>query len=348
MAAQEKPNVVPVAVGCDYLQLEEPLTRRTQPGTVPAETRSISSTRSSTASAAARFSCTSASARSAACRTPSAPTDGFSRRILSAGLTDIKTHCCERTGESRFLYQVKRGGSDEYRKLQRQTHVRAGHPHPNRRLSAALAGLGRRPPDRRLVAGRRCRDPVRDRFRYLVPRLRAADAQLANRERPADHPDRFSRRAVLRRAAFPFHRRRFFALLFALLFHPLVPLRNTLLGNLLKALAYGTVLAIISASWWVPAVYIPHHAGFLSTSLGWKLTFGIFLWHWIYGYFLGTVYCPLPKTPIGPSEEPAELPSRDHDPAGRRIRVTQAQVGPAGKHPSGRPGTAPARLQICS
>ena len=95
----------------------------------------------------------------------------------------------------------------------------------------------------------------------------------------------------------------FFALLFALLFHPLVPLRNTMLGNLIKGLLYGTVLAIISAAWWVPAVYIPHHAGFLSTSLGWKLTFGIFLWHWIYGYFLGTVYCPAPKEP----EEAADL-----------------------------------------
>jgi hypothetical protein len=95
----------------------------------------------------------------------------------------------------------------------------------------------------------------------------------------------------------------FFALLFALLFHPLVPLRNTLLGNLIKALLYGTVLAIISAAWWVPAVYVPHHAGFLSTSLGWKLTFGIFLWHWIYGYFLGTVYCPMPKATRAPGDQ---------------------------------------------
>ena len=94
----------------------------------------------------------------------------------------------------------------------------------------------------------------------------------------------------------------FFGLLFALLFHPFVPLRNTMLGNLIKGLLYGTVLAIISAAWWVPAVYVPHHAGFLSTSLGWKLTFGIFLWHWIYGYFLGTVYSPAPKEP----EEPAD------------------------------------------
>jgi len=95
----------------------------------------------------------------------------------------------------------------------------------------------------------------------------------------------------------------FFALLFALLFHPLVPLRNTMLGNLIKALLYGTVLALISAAWWVPAVYVPHHAGFLSTGLGWKLTFGIFLWHWIYGYFLGTVYCPAPREVHEPQDE---------------------------------------------
>jgi hypothetical protein len=108
----------------------------------------------------------------------------------------------------------------------------------------------------------------------------------------------------------------FFALLFALLFHPLIPLRNTLLGNLIKALLFGTVLAIISAAWWVPAVYVPHHAGFLSTSLGWKLTFGIFLWHWIYGYFLGTVYCPAPRARKGPSDEPAEVPSQATTPLG--------------------------------
>jgi hypothetical protein len=95
----------------------------------------------------------------------------------------------------------------------------------------------------------------------------------------------------------------FFALLFALLFHPLIPLRNTLLGNLIKAFLYGTVLAVISAAWWLPAVYVPHHAGFLSTSLGWKLTFGVFLWHWIYGYFLGTVYCPSPQDATLPATE---------------------------------------------
>jgi hypothetical protein len=109
----------------------------------------------------------------------------------------------------------------------------------------------------------------------------------------------------------------FFALLFALLFHPLVPLRNTLLGNLIKALLYGTVLGLISAAWWVPAVYVPHHAGFLSTSLGWKLTFGIFLWHWIYGYFLGTVYCPQPQDRLEAVPEQSSAPETEtiHAPA---------------------------------
>ena len=92
----------------------------------------------------------------------------------------------------------------------------------------------------------------------------------------------------------------FFALLFALLFHPLVPIRNTIGGNLIKAFLYGTVLAVISAGWWTPTLLAPHHAGFLSTGLGWKLVFAIFLWHWIYGYFLGTVYCPAPKDTLEP------------------------------------------------
>jgi hypothetical protein len=86
-----------------------------------------------------------------------------------------------------------------------------------------------------------------------------------------------------------------FALLFALLVHPRIPLPNSTLGNLGKAIIYGTALAIISAAWWVPYVAFPHSgARVFSTGFGWKLVFGIFLWHWIYGYFLGTIYNPLP------------------------------------------------------
>ena len=46
--------------------------------------------------------------------------------------------------------------------------------------------------------------------------------------------------------------------------------------------------------------------GFASASwpgFGWKLTFGVFLWHWIYGYFLGTVYCPSPQDATLPATE---------------------------------------------
>ena len=100
----------------------------------------------------------------------------------------------------------------------------------------------------------------------------------------------------------------FFALLFALLFHPLVPLRNTMLGNLVKAFLYGTVLALISAAWWVPAVYVPHHAGFPSTSLGWQLNgpaeiFPVALD--LRGYFLGTVYCPAQSDTAAAAQETA-------------------------------------------
>jgi len=58
-------------------------------------------------------------------------------------------------------------------------------------------------------------------------------------------------------------------------------------------------------------VYVPHPAGFLSTSLGWKLTFGIFLWHWIYGYFLGTVYCPWPQDRLEAVPEQSSAPETE-------------------------------------
>jgi hypothetical protein len=95
-----------------------------------------------------------------------------------------------------------------------------------------------------------------------------------------------------------------FALLFALLVHPRIPLPNSTLGNLGKGMIYATALAILSAAWWVPYVAFPHlGAGIFSTGSGWKLAFGIFLWHWIYGYFLGTIYNPLAADKGGPGVE---------------------------------------------
>jgi hypothetical protein len=87
-----------------------------------------------------------------------------------------------------------------------------------------------------------------------------------------------------------------FGLLFALLVHAKLPLPNTSLGNIAKGILYGTVLAIISSGWMVPYVYAPHSgANLFSTGFGGKFVFAVFLWHWIFGFFLGVLYNPLPR-----------------------------------------------------
>jgi hypothetical protein len=48
-----------------------------------------------------------------------------------------------------------------------------------------------------------------------------------------------------------------FALLFALLVSPMIPLPNSTLGNLGKGMINATALAILSAAWWVPYVAFP-------------------------------------------------------------------------------------------
>jgi hypothetical protein len=84
-----------------------------------------------------------------------------------------------------------------------------------------------------------------------------------------------------------------FALLYALLVHPQLPFRNSNVGNVVKGMLYGTVLAVVSIGFMVPYVYFPHSgAGVFSTGFGFKLIFAVFLWHWAYGFFLGTVYDP--------------------------------------------------------
>jgi hypothetical protein len=94
-----------------------------------------------------------------------------------------------------------------------------------------------------------------------------------------------------------------FSVLFALLIHPRLPIRNTPGGNLTKAVGYSVVLGVISAGFLVPYVYYPHSgAGLFSfdaattfglADAGWKLPAAILLWHLIYGFFLGTLYNPV-------------------------------------------------------
>lgn len=85
-----------------------------------------------------------------------------------------------------------------------------------------------------------------------------------------------------------------FGLIFVYLIHPRLPLKNTMWGNLGKALIWGGFLAVLSALWWVPANFPAFNPGFLSLNLGWRTTVGIFIWHAVYGIHLGAFYNPLP------------------------------------------------------
>jgi hypothetical protein len=84
-----------------------------------------------------------------------------------------------------------------------------------------------------------------------------------------------------------------FAVIFAVGFFPLLRWANTLAGNMIKALLFGTLLATVSVVFMIPRVYFPHaHAGFFSHNLGWKLILAVYVWHWVYGLHLGLIYSP--------------------------------------------------------
>jgi hypothetical protein len=84
-----------------------------------------------------------------------------------------------------------------------------------------------------------------------------------------------------------------FAILYAVLFRDAVPIKNTFGGNISKGLIYGVIMTIISAGLLVPYAYVPNqgYGLFLFDGPdGWKLPFGILVWHLIYGFFLGVLY----------------------------------------------------------
>jgi hypothetical protein len=86
-----------------------------------------------------------------------------------------------------------------------------------------------------------------------------------------------------------------FAVLWGMLFREDVPLKRTLGGNIQKGLLYGVIMTIISAGLLVPYAYVPEQGyGFFlfEGPDGWKLPFGILLWHLIYGLFLGLLWNP--------------------------------------------------------
>ncbi len=86
------------------------------------------------------------------------------------------------------------------------------------------------------------------------------------------------------------------ALVYAILVHPLLRWRNTTAGNLGKAMVWGLILAVISGLWWVPVLFPDFAPGAFGQNL-----FGlgegiaaIVLWHLIWALNLALFYNPLP------------------------------------------------------
>ena len=66
-------------------------------------------------------------------------------------------------------------------------------------------------------------------------------------------------------------------------------------NNIARGLLYGVIMTIISAGLLVPYAYVPEQGyGFFlfEGPDGWKLPFGILIWHLIYGLFLGLLWNP--------------------------------------------------------
>ena len=66
-------------------------------------------------------------------------------------------------------------------------------------------------------------------------------------------------------------------------------------SNVLRGVLYGVIMTIVSAGLLVPFAYVPEQGyGFFlfDGRDGWKLPFGILVWHLIYGVFLGLLWDP--------------------------------------------------------
>jgi hypothetical protein len=72
----------------------------------------------------------------------------------------------------------------------------------------------------------------------------------------------------------------------------------------LKALAFGMVLATFACLMWIPGNFPQLHAGFFMHNLGWQTIAATYLWQVFYAVHLGALYSPPPE-----EAEPAAAPS---------------------------------------
>jgi len=95
-----------------------------------------------------------------------------------------------------------------------------------------------------------------------------------------------------------------FALIYAFLIHPLLPGPSSVPANVLKALAFGMLLATFACLMWIPGNFPQFKAGFFMHNLGWQTIAATYLWHVFYAVHLGALYSPLPE-----EAEPEPAPS---------------------------------------
>ena len=90
-----------------------------------------------------------------------------------------------------------------------------------------------------------------------------------------------------------------FALVFAFGIFPMIPIANTLVGNIVKAVLWGMVLATLSAVWWInlfPNLAGPGvNAGIFMSNLPIEWLVAVYLWHFVYGFTLGSFFNPAPS-----------------------------------------------------
>lgn len=87
-----------------------------------------------------------------------------------------------------------------------------------------------------------------------------------------------------------------FALIFAVAISPRLPIPSTTIGNLAKALIFGTILGVLALLVTAPYVFGPLrgvHDPLIAFHSGWKYPVSVLLFHWIYGAQLGLIYNPM-------------------------------------------------------
>ena len=88
----------------------------------------------------------------------------------------------------------------------------------------------------------------------------------------------------------------FFAVIFAIALSPILPIRSTFLGNVAKALIFGTILGLLAIFVTAPYIFGPLRGvrdPWIAFNEGWDYVVSVMLFHWIYGAHLGLIYNPI-------------------------------------------------------